>query len=84
MSIAFRDYPGWHGAHTRTEAPGALRNGTRVHKIATEDGDTHPVGSKATILGSVHVPERGYAYFVEWDDSPRYAVLVVAGKIRQL
>jgi len=79
-----RFYPGWRGVHTRAEAPGAMRNGTRVRKIAKEDGDSHPIGSLATVLGSLHLPERGYGYFVEWDASPRTAVLVVEAQIERI
>lgn len=79
-----RVYPGWVGVHTRDEALGALPNGTRVRKTKNEPGDAHPIGSFARILGSIHVPEYGYGYFVEWEDAPRVAVMVVQAKIEKV
>lgn len=79
--MSVRDYPGWVGMHTRDRAPGHLPNGTRVRKVMTEPGDTHPVGSMATILGSMHHPMVGGGYFVEWDATPRHAVFVISSKI---
>ncbi len=76
---------GWVGVFTRSRAPGAYPNGSRVEKVATEEGDTHPIGALATVLGSVcdlAQPHLGIGYFVEWDAHPRRAVLVVANKIR--
>lgn len=78
-----QDYPGWVGMHTRDHAPGALPNGSRVRKVRTEAGDTHPIGSMATILGSVSDPI-GNGYFVEWDATPRHAVFVVETKIEAI
>jgi hypothetical protein len=77
-----RLHDGWTGVHTRDEAAGAIPNGTRVYKDVFEDGDTHPTGARATVLGSLYAPGPGYAYFVEWDDTPRVAVLVAGMKIR--
>lgn len=76
-----QNYPGWTGGHTREEAPGALPNGTRVRKVETEPEDAHPIGSLATVLGSVYHAVHGFGYFVEWDAKPRFAVLVIARKI---
>jgi hypothetical protein len=79
-------YPGWIGLHTRGEAPGAYPNGTRVVKIFDEEADTHRIGAKATVLGSIRAPaelreKSPYFYFVEWDAHPRFAVGVVSRKI---
>lgn len=74
-------YPGWRGIHTRDEAPGAIRNGTRVRKVKTEPSDAHPIGAMATVLGSMTAPRVGMIYFVEWDALPRSAVAVVPWKI---
>lgn len=78
-----RFYPGWVGLHTRDEVLGAWRNGTRVIKVKTEPGDAHPLGSMATVLGSMQAPDpdRTLGYFVEWDAKPRCAVFVMAAKI---
>jgi hypothetical protein len=77
-----REHPGWIGAFTRDEYPGALRNGTPVVKVTFERGDAHPIGTRGVVLGSVGHPEIGIGYFVEWETLPRHAVLVVSGKIR--
>jgi hypothetical protein len=79
--VTLATYPGWFGVHTRQQEPGAIPNGARVRKIDCDRGDAHAVGTCATILGSVVHPERGFAYFVEWDPKPRVAVLVVGDKI---
>lgn len=79
--VTLRIYPGWVGMHTRDEAPGGLPNGTRVRKVRVEAGDTHPIGSTATVLGSLHHPKVGGGYFVEWDATPRHAVFVISTKI---
>lgn len=79
--MVFREYPGYIGVHSREQAPGAMPNGTRVIKVAGEPSDTHPIGARATVLGSVSTPAN-LAYFVEWDASPRHAVLVIAWKIQ--
>jgi hypothetical protein len=74
--------PGWTGAFTRQQAPGALfANTTRIRKDKSERGDATPLGTEGTVLGSYYVPERGFAYFVEWDDKPRLAVLVLGWKL---
>lgn len=86
--------PGWRGWFTREQALGAWRNGTRIVKVAVEEGDAHPVGSLGTVLGSMAAPPEMIAqlttefgrrsrvlYFVEWDDLPRHAVGVVSAKI---
>jgi hypothetical protein len=70
--------------HTREQAPGAIPNGRKVIKIASERGDTHPVGSVATVLGSLRHPDLGFAYFVEWGGHPNMASLVVGTKIRPI
>lgn len=78
----FHNEPGWIGAFTRSEVLGAYRNGSRVVKVKAESGDAHPVGTMATVLGSVMHPSAGLAYFVEWDDTPRVATAVVSFKIK--
>lgn len=85
LSLAF--HPGWAGMHTRSEAPGAFPNGSRVVKTLDEPGDTHLVGSLATVLGSIRAPSAElrlispYFYFVEWDAHPRIAVGIASIKI---
>jgi hypothetical protein len=79
-----RAYPGYHGAHTRAQFPGALDNGTRVRKVIRDEGDAHPVGSTGAILGSVGHPAVGVGYFIEWDRSPRLAVFCAGHKIEPL
>jgi hypothetical protein len=81
VRIVSRD--GYHSSWIEEIPPpaGAYKPGTRVRKVVTEPGDTHPVGSLATVLSAVGHPELGIAYFVEWDAHPKLAVLVVAPKI---
>jgi hypothetical protein len=87
MDFPFQHEPGWHGAFTRGQAPGAIPNGRRIVKTATEDGDTNPLGTMGTVLGSLSRPEvlnGALMYFVEWDTMPRVAVGVIANKIGEL
>lgn len=81
MMNAVQAYPGWAGLHIRTEAAGALCNGSRVRKARLGINDAHPIGARATVLGSARRPSGGYVYFVEWDDSPRVAVCLASWKI---
>jgi hypothetical protein len=57
---------------TRTQAPGAMPNETRVTKIASEKSDQALDGEFGTIVGSIGpLPYRGdlhFVYFVEWDN----------------
>lgn len=84
-SDMFSYWPGYTGAFTRRRADGALPNGTRVKKIKVEEGDTHPVGALATVLGSIRDPdgERRIMYFIEWDAMPKTAVACIAWKLEK-
>jgi len=68
--------PGWIGLHTTDQAPGAYPNGTRIIKSRMGEGDSHKVGDKGTVIGSMYAaevpssPQETYFYFVEWDDVP--------------
>ena len=78
--------PGWRNHWVEGQAPGAYPNGSRVRKVMGEPGDAHPVGSLATVISSmsgeqVGLDRVGIGYFVEWDASPKAAVLVVAAKL---
>jgi hypothetical protein len=53
-----------------------------VVKVAFEEGDGHPIGSLALVLGSVSHPT-GFGYFLEWKADPRVAVFCVGWKIRR-
>ena len=79
-----RTHAGWRGAFTRDQVRGALTNGSRVEKVKTEKGDSHAIGARATVIGSVRHPQLGIAYFVEWDAHPRCAVFTTAKKIAAL
>lgn len=82
MSEPFlRTEQGWVGIFTRAQAEGAIPNGETVVKVASEKGDGHPIGARATVLGSLSHPSAGLGYFVEWEDCPRMAVGVIAWKI---
>ena len=75
---------GYVGVFTRHWAAGALPSGSRAEKVAGDEGDLHPIGSKCTILGSLFIPEQGLAYFVEWDARPKHAVFVMPHKIKPI
>jgi hypothetical protein len=74
---------------TTTEASGAWPNGSRVVKVAFEEGDTHAIGDLATVIGSLGPLADGgplfggnrYGYFVVWDDRPDLPVFVGEKKI---
>lgn len=74
--------PGWAGAFTRNQVPGALANGTRIVKANTEAGDGTPEGTPGVVLGSVVNDEGRIAYFVEWANRPRLAVGCAALKVK--
>ena len=77
-----REWPGWQGIFTREQAPEAkYPNEMRIKKTVHEPGDGTPNGTGGTVLGSVYAPGKGVAYFVEWDNRPRVAVLVAEYKI---
>lgn len=82
MIMSIGPHPGWQGVFTTWEYPGAMPNGTRVEKCGWEKNDSHELGAKATVLGSIGHQDIGIAYFVEFDDHPRTAVLIVAAKVR--
>lgn len=82
MSIGY--HPGYTGAFTRDQAPGALPNGTRIMKANSEDGDGHQDGARGTVLGSISHPDvHGGAvmYFIEWDARPKVAVGTIGFKV---
>jgi hypothetical protein len=79
-----KNEPGWEGAFTRAQAPGALANETRVVKARSEPGDATPDDTPGVILGSISHPaiwDGAVAYFVEWATTPRQAVAVMAFKV---
>lgn len=63
-------------------ADGAMVCGTRVQKIGTEPGDTHPDGTLATVLGSAGAEDK-IGYFVEWDDVPGLPVFIAGNRIKE-
>lgn len=79
--MRLREHPGYAGLFTRHQMPGAIPNGTRIVKTASEPGDSNPDGTLGTVLGSLGHPSVGIGYFVEWDTSPRVACLVRALRI---
>jgi hypothetical protein len=74
-------HPGYFGHFTRQEAPGAIRNGTRILKRGTKPNDPHPDGTPGTVLGSIGDHLRGFGYFIEWDPRPKYAVFIEGTRI---
>lgn len=75
------EHAGYFGWFTRYQTTGAIPNGTRITKVAAEEGDAHPVGTGGIVLGSLRHPETGFGYFVAWDPKPGYAVFVAGLKI---
>lgn len=85
VALGIGEHDGWTGVFTRNQYEGArFRNETRIVKAAEEPGDTTPLGTLGTVLGSVGHPDLGAGYFVEWDNRPRHAVFVVEFKIAAL
>ena len=86
MEWTIKPYPGYYGAFTKDQAPGAFPNGSRIVKHAVEEGDGTLLGHRGTVLGSMLEPEVSpfIFYFVEWDTRPRAAVCVVSWKIALL
>jgi hypothetical protein len=77
-----RAHVGWEGQFTTDQAEGAYPNGTRIRKVNAEANDSHRNGATGTVLGSL----RGgpiLGYFIEWDNMPRMAVFVAAGRVRR-
>lgn len=66
------------------EAEGALKNGTRIRKVKSAEGDDHPDGSPGTVLSSHAYPIMGgFGYFVAWDDRPALPVFIHGERITQ-
>ena len=86
MSMNIRAEPGWAGAFTRDQYPGAIPNGSRVVKIAMDETDANPLGTMGTVLGSIGHPAltEGPGYFVEWETMKRVAVFVAPWKIKEV
>lgn len=87
--MKLRNEPGWFGAFTREHVEGAIPNGTCIEKVCFEAGDSHPIGTLGTVLGSARppVPLDNYEhvkcfYFVEWYGRPYVACGVLDYKIR--
>jgi hypothetical protein len=84
-AFPFEIEPGWSGAFTRAQAPGAMPNGAKIVKGRGEVGDSTPEGAPGVVLGSFSHPEvcnGAVCYFVEWADRPRVAVAVINWKIK--
>jgi hypothetical protein len=54
---------------------------TRVLKINSDPGDTHPDGVLGVVLGSIVHSTFGIAYFVEWDPGKGIPELVAEKKL---
>lgn len=61
-----------------------LKIGWRVEKIAGDPEDISPLGSHATVIGSVFHEDIGALYLVNWDHLPGAPVLVSGFKIKKL
>lgn len=79
--------PGWIGAFTREQVPGAIPNGSPIVKTGSEQGDGTPDGTPGVVLGSMSHPEilnGATMYFVEWRRTPRCAVAVIEWKVSRV
>lgn len=87
----------WEGVFTTQQAEGAILNGTRVQKCASEPDDGHGDGDLGTVVGSmgpfdpsqalIDIDPRfncSYGYFIEWDASPGLPVFTAGFKVREL
>lgn len=90
MTSGLRREHGYAGIFTRDQAEGAIPNGARIVKQNSEPGDSHSDGAQGVVLGSIASPPEliekfgaKFAYFIEWDGSPRVAVGTVDRKVRQ-
>ena len=81
--MELREEPGWYGLFTRAQAQGALPNGTRIAKCASEPGDATDDGTSGTVLGSVLDVEGRTFYFVEWAIRPRIVVAVMGHRVKE-
>lgn len=82
--LGVENWPGYEGAFSRRQFPGAIPNSARVVKVWTEPGDMREAGAKGTVLGSVMpLPHFPVCYFIEWDDSPKCAVFIQGDKIAE-
>ena len=80
--MTIQAHHGYFGMFDNGQVEGAYPNGARVRKVRSEPGDSQPIGTLGTVLGSIDpLMTRGVAYFVEWDSMPHHAVLVVAWKL---
>lgn len=69
------------------EEPVPLEEGTWVVKCNAVEGDGHPDGSRARVLGHVgpvFEPGLGWlvGYFVEWDDLPGVPCFVAGHRVK--
>lgn len=79
-----REHPGYEGVFTdRDDERATIRRGERVMKRDSLPTDSHPDGSLATVLGSIYHPTKGVAYFVEWDDRPGFAVVILESRVQR-
>jgi hypothetical protein len=72
------------GFYVTDEAPGAVPNGTVMEKINSEHDDAHPDGAQCVVIGSISDTQRGYGYFVVWDDTPDTAVFITGTRLKEV
>jgi hypothetical protein len=69
------------GMYTTSEAAGAWANGTEIVKAISEMGDSHSVGARGVVVGSLGPIKGEYGYFVRWAEE-RGVVFVRGSKLR--
>ena len=71
------------------DSPGApIKKGEHIIKIKSEEGDSHPIGTRGVIVGSLgplNWENRTdvYGYFVKWETDPLIPVFVTDFKIKK-
>lgn len=90
MKHKLDDQRGAHAVATHmlgNNAPEArYRCGAHLKKAQSSDGtDTHAPGTKARVLGSVHVPNLGVGYIVHFEGDPEHHItFITEGKLEPL
>lgn len=85
ISLGIRNHPGYLTPFCKKQAAGAWANGSCVVKSGSDPGgDVTPDGIKGKILGSLKAPNGGYAYFVEWENKPKFAIFCTEEKMKLL
>lgn len=90
MNFKYVQVDGKQAAYIDEQAPGAIKNGSRITKVKSDIGDSHDVGATGFVIGSIgpHSDEKyhnEYGYFVQWDEKKYFKpVFVMGSKIKEV